>query len=89
VLLLDQAGWYTTRKLHVPGNITLLPLPARSPELNPVENLWQFLRDHWLGNRIFRSYADILDQCCNAWNRIVAQPRRITSIGMRRWAYAC
>lgn len=61
VLLLDQAGWHTTRKLPVPDNITLMPLPARSPELNPVENLWQFVRDNWLGNRIFRSYADILD----------------------------
>ncbi|WP_162242140.1 transposase [Methylobacterium sp. Leaf111] len=46
VLLLDQAGWHTTRKLLVPGNITLLPLPARSPELNPVEKLWQFMRDN-------------------------------------------
>jgi hypothetical protein len=53
VLLLDQAGWHMTRKLVVPANITLLPLPARSPERNPVENLWQFLRDNWLGNRIF------------------------------------
>src|SRR3954469_17263625 len=42
VLLLDPAGWHTTKKLVVPTNITLLPLPARSPELNPVENLWQF-----------------------------------------------
>ena len=48
VLLLDQAGWHTTRKIAVPANITLLPLPARLPELNPVENLWQFLRDNWL-----------------------------------------
>jgi hypothetical protein len=37
VLLLDQAGWHTTKKLAVPANITLLPLPARAPELNPVD----------------------------------------------------
>ncbi len=55
VLLLDQAGWHTTKKLIVPDNIILLPLPARSPELNLVENLWQFLRDNWLGNQIFQS----------------------------------
>jgi hypothetical protein len=48
VLLLDQAGWHMTQKLIVPANITRLPLPARSPELNPVENLWQFIRENWL-----------------------------------------
>ena len=89
VLLLDQAGWHTTRTLPVPVKIILLPLPARSPELNPVENLWQFMRDNWVGNRFFRSYADILDHCCDAWNRIIAQPWRITSIGLRQWAHAC
>jgi len=61
VLLLDRAGWHTTKKLVAPANITPLPLPARSPELKPVENLWQFMRDKWLGNRVFKSYADILD----------------------------
>jgi len=89
VLLLDQAGWHTTKKLLVPGNITLLPLPARSPELNPVENLWQFMRENWLGNRIFKSYADILDQCSEAWNKLIAQPWRIMSIGLRQWTHRC
>src|SRR4051812_40043957 len=89
VLLLDQAGWHTTRKLVVPVNITLLPLPARSPELNPVENVWQFLRDNWLGNRIFASYEAILDQCCDAWNKLTNQPWRIMSIGLRTWAHEC
>ena len=89
VLLLDQAGWHTTKKLLVPDNITLLPLPARSPELNPVENLWQFMRDNWLGNRIFQSYTDILDHSCEAWNKLIAQPWRIMSIGLRQWAHEC
>jgi transposase len=87
VLLLDQAGWHMTRKLVVPANITLLPLPARSPELNPVENLWQFMRENWLGNRIFGSYEAILDHCCDAWNKLIDQPWRIMSIGRRAWAY--
>ena len=55
VLMLDQAGWHVSPKLKVPGNITLLPLPPRSPELNPVETVWQFVRDNWLSNRIFAS----------------------------------
>ena len=87
VLLLDRAGWHVSTKLTVPDNITLLPLPPRSPELNPVENIWQFLRDNWLSNRVFVSYEDILDHCCQAWNRLTDQPWRIMSIGLRDWAH--
>ena len=87
VVLLDQAGWHTSTKLAVPGNLTLLPLPAKCPELNPAENVWQFMRDNWLSNRVFASYADILDHCCFAWNKLVDQPWRITSIGLRHWAH--
>ena len=61
VVILDQAGWHGAKALQVPDNITLLPLPPRSPELNPVENIWQFMRDNWLSNRVFKSYEDILD----------------------------
>lgn len=88
IVLLDQAGWHTTPKLPVPSNITLMPLPARSPELNPVENIWQFMRDNWLSNRIFASYTDILDHCSFAWNSLVSQPWKIMSIGSRSWAHA-
>jgi transposase len=88
IVLLDQAGWHTTGKLPIPSNITLMPLPAKSPELNPVENIWQFMRDNWLSNRIFTSYADILDHCCFAWNSLVSQPWKIISIGSRAWAHA-
>ena len=87
VLLLDQAGWHTNAKLAVPANITLLPLPPRCPELNPQENVWQFIRNNWLSNRVFQSYADILDHCCDAWNKLVDQPWRIMSIGRREWAH--
>ena len=87
ILLLDQAGWHGSGALIVPANITLLPLPAKCPELNPVENVWQFMRDNWLSNRIFKSYTDILDQCCFAWNRLAEQPWRIMTIGLRRWAH--
>ena len=87
VLLLDRAGWHTTKKLQVPDNITLLPLPPRSPELNPVENIWQFMRDNWLSNRIFQSYEQIITLCCEAWNKLIQQPWTIMSIGQRRWAH--
>ena len=87
VLILDQAGWHTSQKLVVPGNITLLPLPAKAPELNPVENLWQFMRENWLSNRIFTSYNDLLDHCCAAWNKLADQPWHIMTIGLRDWAH--
>ena len=87
VLILDQAGWHVSPKLRVPDNITLLFLPPRAPELNPVENIWQFMRDNWLSNRIFNSYAEIVGHCCLAWNRLVDQPWKIMSIGLREWAH--
>jgi hypothetical protein len=87
VLLVDQAGWHMTPKLNVPKNITIVPLPSRSPELNPVENIWQFIRDNWLSNRIFSSGQEIVALACDAWNKLVAQPWKIMSIGMRDWAY--
>lgn len=87
VLVLDQAGWHTSTKLVVPDNITVVSLPPRSPELNPVENVWPFMRDNWLSNRIFTSYEDILDHCCPAWNTLIDQPWKIMSLGRRQWAH--
>ncbi len=87
VLILDGAGWHQSGgRLRVPGNITLLHLPPYSPELNPVENVWAYLRGNALSNRVFDTYDDIVDACCSAWNRLTAQPERITSIGTRKWA---
>jgi hypothetical protein len=86
VLLMDQAGWHMTDRLIVPENISIVPLPAKCPELNPVENVWQFMRQNWLSNRIFQSHEDIVDHCCDAWNKLVDQPARIKSIGNRAWA---
>jgi hypothetical protein len=87
VLLLDRAGWHTTGNLKVAKNMTLIFLPSRAPELNPVENVWQYLRQTWLSNRVFDTYEAILDAACEAWNSLMSQPRTITSIGMRAWAH--
>jgi transposase len=87
VVLLDQAGWHLSAKLVVPANITLVPLPAKCPELNPVENIWQFIRDNWLSNRIFHGAENIVDHCCHAWNKLVDRPWCIMSIGLRDWAH--
>jgi transposase len=87
VLFVDRAGWHVTAKLDVPENMTLVSLPSKSPELNPVENIWQYMRNSWLSNRIFANYDDILDHCCFNWNKLVERPWLIISIGTRRWAH--
>ena len=87
VVLMDRAGWHTTGKLEVPANLTIILLPSRSPELNPVENIWQYLRANWLSNRVFEDDNAIIDAGCEAWNKLIAQPETIASIGMRKWAH--
>ena len=87
VLLVDQAGWHLSAQLVVPDNITIVTLLPKCPELNPQENVWQFLRDNWLSNRVFTSYDNLVDHCCAAWNKLVEQPWTIMSLGMRDWAH--
>ena len=67
----------------MPTNITIVPLAGECPELNPVENVWQFLRNNRLSNRVFVSYDATVDHCCEAWNRLAEQPWRVMSIGLR------
>ena len=87
VLVLDGAGWHQPGdKLKVPDNISLLHLPPYCPELNPVENIWQFLRQNHLSHRVFESYEAIVDTCCNAWIALTKAPERIRSIATRPWA---
>ena len=80
VLILDQAGWHGSRRLAVPGNVTLLPLPAYSPELNPVERVWLYLRERFLSHRVLDGYAAVLDAACRAWNALAAEPGRLASL---------
>ena len=86
ILILDQAGWHGAKDLEIPRNLSLLPLPPRAPELNPQENIWQFMRQNWLSNQIFKSFDDIVDHCCYAWNTLIDQPWKIMSIARRDWA---
>jgi hypothetical protein len=65
------------------ANRVVAPLPAKCPELNPQENVWQFLRDSWRSNRVFVNAEDLVDYCCDTWNRREAQPWRIMSVGLR------
>ena len=88
VVILDRAGWHRSQALVVPANITLLELPPYSPELNPVERIWHYLRSHWLANSVFISLADIMDACEMAWNRFATNHRLIRSLCAVAWAPA-
>ena len=75
-----------SKTLVVPDHISLLPLPPYSPELNPVENVWQFLRANWRAISVFDDDPAIVDACCRAWNRFADDPKTVTSITERHWA---
>jgi hypothetical protein len=88
LLVCDGAGWHQRgKKLIVPDNITLLSLPPYSPELNPMENVWDYLRQNKLCAKVWDSYEDIVEACVNAWHFLINDPDRIRSIGRRKWAW--
>ncbi len=85
VIIMDRAAWHTTGALDVPQNLSLLFIPPKSPELNPVENIWQYMRQNWLSNRVFNDYDAIIKAGCHAWNKLIDLPGVIKSIATREW----
>ncbi len=85
-LVLDRAGWHVSAKLKRPPNITLICLPPYAPELNPTENIWEYLRKNNLALRVLDDYDAIVEACCTAWNNLLAIPDRLASITKRKWA---
>ena len=86
VLVLDGAGFHIAKDLAIPCNITLMRLPAYSPELNPIENVWEYLRGNQLSNTVYETYDEIVTACCNAWNFFADDPERVATITTRSWA---
>ena len=84
-VLLDGAGYHRSRRLKVPGNITLIRLPRYAPELNSAENIWEYLRKNKLSNTVFRTYGDIVDKASEAWRFFADNPKAVTSITHRDW----
>ena len=80
LLVLDRAGWHGANALVVPANITLAALPPRSPELNPVERLWLYLKERFLSHRLLEDYTAVVDAACAAWQRVTSEPGRIASL---------
>ena len=80
VLVLDKAGWHTARRLRGPENISLVLLPADSPELNPMERVWLYLREQSLSHRVWATVEAIFEACCRAWNDLIAEKGRLASL---------
>jgi transposase len=80
VMVLDQAGWHTAAALQVPANVTLVHLPPKSPELNPVENLWHYLRSHHWSNRLYKTWDDLKVAAVDAWRRVCLVPDLVRSV---------
>ena len=86
LMVLDGAGWHRAKALDLPANVSLLIQPAYSPELNPVEQVFLFLKSNYFANRVFATVTDIKDAVQDVWSDFAQTPDRITSIGTREWA---
>ena len=86
VVVLDGAGFHIAKDLAIPHNITPMRLPAYSPELNPIENVWEYLRGNQLSNTVYESYDEIVTACSDAWNFFAQDPERVATITTRSWA---
>ena len=79
-MVLDRAGWHTAAALRVPANVTLVLLPPKSPELNPLENLWHYLRSHYWSNRLYPTWEDLKRAAVAAWRAVCLVPALIKSV---------
>lgn len=87
VVVMDRAGWHGSRELRIPANITIQPLPAYSPELNPSELIWLYLKSHYMSNRIYPDHNAIYQALCEAWRQIGDDADLIKSICKTSWIH--
>jgi len=85
LILVDGSLWHNHKACKGIDNVSLLKIPPVSPELNPIEQVWQCLRQNKLANRCFDNYDAIVDACCKAWSWFEAQPQRISQLTQRQW----
>ena len=85
VVIMDGAGWHTEDIANIFDNVSVIKLPPYSPELNPIEQVWSWLRQHYLANQCFQDYDDIVSKVCAAWNRFLECSQRVTKMCSREW----
>ena len=76
LVIMDQAGWHVSNDLEVPANIRILLLPPYSPELNPIENLWHYMKSHYTSNRTYDDYDHLLDAIGGSWRSLTKKRLR-------------
>jgi hypothetical protein len=80
VLIWDGAGWHAGKSLKVPDNVRILPPPPYCPELNPVENLWHYLRSHHWSCRTYADYEALEQAAMDGWRKVCLEPDTIKSV---------
>lgn len=85
VIIVDGAGWHQEYLADNFENITIIKLPPYSPELNPIEQVWQWLRPNELANRCFDGFDDIVNECSRAWNSFISDAERVKKLCSRDW----
>jgi transposase len=85
VMVLDGAGWHKSNSLAIPKNMKLLPLPPYSPELNPVENIWEEVREKGFDNKVFASIDSLEEQLVYELKRLEDHPEITKSIAGWSW----
>ena len=86
ILVLDKAGWHTAERLKWPDNVSPIHLPPYSPELNGIERIWLYLKERYLSHAVFPGPAAIIEACCDAWNKLIAETGRICTLAASSWA---
>lgn len=89
IVVMDKAGWHVAKKLKVPSNMTLIKLPAYSPELNPMEQVFQQLRKLKLSNTCYETYEEIDQALAKVWMEFIGEKGNIKRLCTRKWANAC
>lgn len=85
VIIMDGAGWHSEGIGATFNNITIIKLPPYSPELNPIEQVWSWMRQHHLANQAFKGYEHIVDEVSHAWNDFVSDSNRVIKMCTRDW----
>lgn len=85
VIIVDGAAWHQEHLSEDFSNISIIKLPPYSPELNPIEQVWQWLRQNELANRCFDGYEDIVNECSRAWNSFISDVERVKTLCLRDW----
>lgn len=86
-LVMDNAGWHISKNLDIPSNITVVPLPPYAPELNAMEQVWQWMKSHYLANGCYGDYDHIVDRTCDAWNAFANNNELVKSLCSRKWLH--